>query len=410
MSIVGWALAAVQVVAGLFGLLLISGTVLSMTRLPQAWVRMWDFPRSQIAVLAPVTAAVYFGVAWRGGYAWYDWLLLALLLLVTVWQAWCVLPWLPSGRVEVLSAADAGRGDAGDGVSFRIVVSNVLLENQEYDRWARVILREDPDLIVAAETDELWIDAIAERMGDRYPHRMLQPQDNCYGLSLWSRLPLSNQSTEFIVQKDIPSFHTDIRLPDGREVRLHALHPRPPAPQEGDSSSPRDAELIVVGRRIADRRKKQADAEAPLPTIVVGDLNDVAWSRTTRLFQKTSRLLDPRRGRGFYNSFSANSRIMRFPLDHVFVSKDFALDDLRVLDFVGSDHFPVCITLHIDPQADAAHETPKETADDRQETEEILRQEQERETNGDEDGHLHRSSDAVTHPQETPGGHPQEKR
>ena len=75
-----------------------------------------------------------------------------------------------------------------------------------------------------------------------------------------------------------------------------------------------------MGKQIHDHQRQR-------PTIVCGDLNDVAWSFTTQLFLRLSKLMDPRKGRGLYNSFNANSRVFRFPLDHVFHSDEFKLID-----------------------------------------------------------------------------------
>jgi hypothetical protein len=85
---------------------------------------------------------------------------------------------------------------------------------------------------------------------------------------------------------------------------LGSNDPRPPVPPT--PSYGRDAELVLIGREIDG---------ASRPAVVAGDLNDVAWSSTTTLFQKISGTLDPRVGRGLYNSFHAKSPLLRFPLD-----------------------------------------------------------------------------------------------
>ena len=117
-------------------------------------------------------------------------------------------------------------------------------------------------------------------------------------------------------------------------------HPRPPSPTESDGSDERDAELVIVGR---------AAESSDLPVIVAGDLNDVAWSRTTRLFRKLSGLLDPRIGRGMYNTFHAKLPGLRWPLDHLFHSHQFTLVGMQRLDDVGSDHFPILVELALSP-------------------------------------------------------------
>jgi len=93
--------------------------------------------------------------------------------------------------------------------------------------------------------------------------------------------------------------------------------------------------------------------------IVAGDLNDVAWSYTTLLFTKISGLLDPRVGRGFFNTFHAGHRLMRFPLDHIFCSTDFTLVEIQRMPNCGSDHFPMYIKLQYEPRAAAVQEEPQ---------------------------------------------------
>ena len=97
---------------------------------------------------------------------------------------------------------------------------------------------------------------------------------------------------------------------------------------------------------------------------MVGDLNDVAWSYTTDLFTKISGLLDPRIGRGFYNTFHAGMPLLRFPLDHVFCSTDFKLVGLARLENFSSDHFPILLSLQYEPAASREQEEPEAEPED----------------------------------------------
>ena len=308
--------------------ILVVATLLPMSRAKVWWVRGLDFPRTQIAALAAIVFAVYLlvgelndGVRWIGA---------VLCALVCIYQAWWIWSFTPLHSREVARS----RPEPGQ-PRLRVLTANVLMTNRRAEALVAIVREERPDVLLTLETNRWWQDQLAV-LKDELPHTLSAPSDNLYGMNLYSRWPLEDPKVQFLVEPDKPSMHTCVVLPSGEQVRLACLHPAPPSPTENEESTERDAELILVARTLTDETR---------PSIVAGDLNDVAWSRTTRLFRKISGMLDPRVGRGLFNTFHASYPFLRWPVDHFFHSRHFTLVELRRLRAFGSDHFPVLIEL-----------------------------------------------------------------
>ena len=332
----------------------IVATLLPLHKDETWWVRACDFPRMQIAAVIAATLAGILAFTEMGTLS----LVLAFALLACLGiQLTVILPYTPVWPVEVT------RGDAPAGPrTLTLLIVNVLMENREVDRLKEIIWRNDPDLVLAVETDQWW----STHLEGALPHhqfRIAHPLPNTYGMLLLSRLELIDPEVRFLLKPDIPSILTGVRLRSGEVVTVYGLHPEPPAPGEAETSLPRDAELVLAGREVADRDR---------PTIVAGDFNDVAWSHTSRLFRRISRLLDPRVGRGMYNTYHARHSLLRWPLDHVFVSDTFLLRGLKRLPAFGSDHFPILIALDHAPAAKSVQDAPQPDADDRAEARDKL--------------------------------------
>jgi len=340
------------------GWLMVAATVLPLVRSEHWVVRVFDFPRLQITVVFVAVFAGYLAVRGDPGLA--GQLFLGLMALCLAYQLWRMWPYTPLHPRQVKRAE---RRD--DPRTLSVLISNILMTNRDAEKLRALIRRYDPDLVMVVETDAWWEAQLREVERTR-PHVLRRPQANTYGMLLYSRYPLVDPQFRFLVQDDVPSIHAGVRLPSGDCVTLRGLHPRPPAPGESATSKERDAELLIVAKELQGRDE---------PCIVVGDLNDVAWSRTNAMFQKISGLLDPRVGRGFYSTFNANWPAIRFPLDHAFVSHHFRVAAFEVLPHVGSDHFPVFARLVLSPVSDADQnrKPPPPSADEEREARDKIR-------------------------------------
>lgn len=308
-------------------------TLIPLSRLEAWWVRALDFPRLQLSCLALVlVGAILWLLDWGQSSTW---VLLTLSLASLAYHAWWIVPYTRLHPKEVRSAGTLSEKDREQRIA--IMTANVLTPNRNAEALLAMVAKHRPDVLVTLESDDWW-QAQLDALERDYPHTIKCPQDNLYGMHVYSRYPLENTALQFLVEDDVPSMHAEAVLPSGRRVVLHFLHPAPPSPSENETSSERDAELVMVGRSIAE-------SDSEVPTVVTGDLNDVAWSTTTRLFRKVSGLLDPRIGRGMFNSFHADYPFVRWPLDHLFHSEHFVLEDMQRLPSFGSDHFPVLVRL-----------------------------------------------------------------
>lgn len=330
-------------------------TLLALSRSKAWWIRIWDFPRLQLCVLA--FAAL---VLWMFGTHWLAWPFNAFTLaLAAVLLYQGVLVW----RYTPLAPLEVQRSTSTDISSqLSLVVSNVLQTNRQIDLLLSVLRAADPDVVLFCEIDDWW-DSRLDALAVSHPYVVRHPLSNTYGLLLRSRLDLQDAVVDFLVQPDKPSIQAKVILRNGVRVWLNCVHPPPPVPGESAESTERDSALLMVGRRVSG---------ATGPVVVCGDLNDVAWSHSTRLFQKISGLLEPRKGRGFVSTFHARYPGFRVPIDHVFHSDHFRLVRMQRLGYVGSDHFPVHIVLSYEPQAVAEQEAPHADAEDLNEAAETL--------------------------------------
>ena len=221
--------------------------------------------------------------------------------------------------------------------SISVLIPNVQMSNTKSATLIELISLKNPDLVLAMEVNERWNEALSGLKKD-YPYTQEALNAKTYGMILYSKFPFRKKEVNYINNANVPSFESSIMLNQTMEINLDCLHPVPPTHFEDlpDNEGQKEVALIVLGEKIKGRAN---------PTLVIGDLNEAVWSRVDQSTGTDNLLFDVRAGRGFYNSYGATNILMRWPLDHVFVTKEFYLRKLERLPKIGSDHFPIFVEL-----------------------------------------------------------------
>lgn len=313
--------------------------------------RTADFVRLQSLFIQLVLVVLF--LFFEKDYTLFSWILLAGLLISMLYQLIKVIPYSALYRRRKSEATSDG--------SVSILAGNVLQTNTNYQKFIKEINRFDPDVVLTMESNSDWEQGLSE-IEKTYPHSIKVPLENLYGMHVYSKIKLENIAVKYQIEDDKPSVFFDFPLKNGNPIFFCCLHPAPPSPTENETAKERDAELILTGKTI-----RKTDN----PTVVCGDMNDVVWSRTTRLFKKMTGMIDPRIGRGFFPTYHAAYFFLRFPLDHLFHTKDLYVGTMKRSKNFGSDHFAMYYEIHHKAKKQTPN-NPKINGEDQKNIEELI--------------------------------------
>ena len=310
-------------------------------------VRSFDFFRIQLLFVQIVLMAyVLFSV---NLFSWIYVSSIIFLLLAIIQNARRIYKFTPLHKVQVPSH------DNESSRVLKLLTANILQTNESKYEFVSQMRELDPDFILMLEVDDKWAEAMLD-LEPKYPYTVGQSLDNLYGILLLSKYPLHNSKIRHIVKEDIPSIDCEIEI-EGKVLRFFGVHPEPPSPTEQPTSEDRDAELLRLASEIKNIKQT---------TIVAGDLNDVVWSKTSEVFVKESGLFDPRVGRGLFATFNAKlPRILRFPVDQLFHTKNIHCKIINAVQVKGSDHLGINYHFSINQIDDTKWNKKKLSAEER---------------------------------------------
>lgn len=217
---------------------------------------------------------------------------------------------------------------------LKVGIANLNLATTDFAPLQQWLASADaPDVVFLQEFTELAQHALANdpALAARYPHRLVVPQPDPFGLAILSRHPLADaQALQPRTDYDTLRLRATL-LWHGRPVHLSALHPMPPL-----------SSAFARARDQALQDEAQHLAQAGGLGLMAGDLNTTPWARSLCGAEQAQMR---RAGLAVPTWPNAWGWLSVLPLDHVLASPGWQLVDAHTGPDPGSDHQPMVVRL-----------------------------------------------------------------
>src|SRR5690606_20197408 len=169
------------------GSLLICISLIPLLPSSKWFVRVFDYPRSQKFWLSLIIMVLYLVLI--GPQRLADTVFLIGMLLNQIYLFRQIWDYTQLAPIQMKSRQSGGE-------KIRLLVANVYQDNRDASRCLNLINTCDPDMILLVETDQWWCEAVTPIFSD-YPHRIMIPLENTYGMVFLSRLELTRQEVRY---------------------------------------------------------------------------------------------------------------------------------------------------------------------------------------------------------------------
>lgn len=210
---------------------------------------------------------------------------------------------------------------------FTIEVINLLTKNKKYNAVRKEINDKSPDILVIQELDDKWSEEL-QAVKENYPFIYeISRQDN-FGIALYSKIHITEIRKFFVGTLDVPAISAFCDY-EGKVFEIICIHTTPPICQKYFKNT----------QKIIDDLANYV-VENGHNVIITGDFNTAPYSYNYKNFVKTSKMKDLSNiFRPTWSAFWLSP--FRITLDHIFVTKSFAVRDYAVGNNIGSDHLPI---------------------------------------------------------------------
>ena len=252
--------------------------------------------------------------------AWHEPRYAVALFLITLLNANYVLPWY----------FDAKPG--AQGTEVKVLLANILASNNDPGPLFELIEAEQPDLIFLLEVSPQWAEKLPA-IGDQFMHSIVEPRDGNFGIAMYSNFPVSSSATVDSSPLGFPTIMASLEIGE-QFLQVVGTHP-----------------MIPLGMQNYDARNSQLNAVARLlqkadgPRLLVGDLNTTIWDRQYGSLENRTWLRNVRRGFGLLPTWPTFMPPAMIPIDHMLVSEEIGVKDVRTGPAIGSDHLPLIATI-----------------------------------------------------------------